>query len=182
MAFIQALEETIKNEYLDLTTAPLTETESGATCTNINLSIAGKKAFFKPTSGDEMFPFFKSREHLKVMCEKILFLEEDREKKVFVLCFELKSNNSGEAIKQMNAARIFAQFIFDTTKRVSHNTIGGCTPEFRGVVFSDMRPPVLKGTTNSRVRVPYIEDTATGLKYYMKKSSQSAFDVAEFCN
>lgn len=181
MSFIQALSECIHSDFIETKTLPLLEESETAICTEVKLSIAGQKAFIKlKDGGDKFFPYFTNKQHLKVLCEKILFLEENNKKVVFVLTFEMKSYSSGEQFKQLHASTQFAKFIFYTVLRVSP-LVANCKPEFRSVIFSLRKPPQPKGTTKSRVRIPYYEDPLTGLKYYIKQAKPIIFDVADFC-
>ena|ERR1035441_1330152 len=120
MAFIQALKRIIKDEWLEPTTFLR---ESGQTkCKWVQLQFKGQRAIFRhphPSgSGNISFEFFKDVTHLKKMCDSIVFLDENANNIVYILCCELKSDNYGVSLAQFKAADLLAKFIFDSAKRL----------------------------------------------------------------
>jgi hypothetical protein len=81
------------------------------------------------------FPFFKRTdiERLQKMNDFILFAEHEEILYVFII--ELKTGSGNGAMSQMEAGKLFAEFIIKTAERICKQKLS-CDIQYRGLIFS----------------------------------------------
>jgi hypothetical protein len=82
----------------------------------------------------DKFPFFNSIEGVKSMADFILFYV--RNGRLFIIICNLKSDGESNSSNQIKAAKIFANFLFETAKRKYEQDFRDVNPEFVPVLYS----------------------------------------------
>lgn len=82
-----------------------------------------------------LFPYFKRVAKLSSICDYIIFAEDNKNKKLFVLLIELKKSRANTLL-QLEAGKIFAQFLVKTVNRVTQMSYN---PQFRLISVIDSR-------------------------------------------
>lgn len=128
------------------------EKQAQAKCRYIKIKLKKSIPYFgfsidkdKESKNDPIYPFFNPQ--CEGICSKndaILFLATSN--KVYVLLIEMKSQNTGNYLKQLKAAKIFVEFVLQRIQLV--NTVNP-EVEFRGLLFSCRRIPN-EGTTKKQ--------------------------------
>lgn len=108
------------------------------------------KALFCKFDTDELdiFPYFnKTVPFLNSMCDYIIFYPY--EKTMFVFLCELKTEKIKNSGKQVEAAKIFAEFVINIAKR--HLNFKSFNIEYRALIFSISKTKKRKFSTNRRL-------------------------------
>lgn len=91
----------------------------------------------------DKFPFLNDISGLKSMADFLLFyVKKDR---LFVVICNLKSCNKGNSADQIEAGKIFANFLVKTAQRKFKNDFGDIKPKFIPVLYSSSS--LYKGTS-----------------------------------
>ena len=92
---------------------------------------------------DDKFPFLNDISGLKSMADFILFyVKKDR---LFVIICNLKSGNKGNSADQVQAGKIFANFLIETGQRMFEQDFAGIKAEFIPILYSSVS--LYKGTS-----------------------------------
>ncbi len=99
---------------------------------------------------DTVFPFFNTKENrikgLRSKNDAILICQ--KESKIYIFLIELKSNNTGNGLKQLQLSRLFIDFIIDRFNAVNSGyKISKEDIEYRGILFSSR---TTKGTSRKK--------------------------------
>ena len=142
MSFIAGLQSMIENRWLDSVKTFIEETDIAATCRRVDFTFNDLHAMFSDNPrGPQpyLFHFFKSIRHLKKFCDSIIFLEEDGNNDVYILCCELKSSTStnpnSDTLMQLRASELFARFLIETFQRINPSIT--INPKFRCILFNN---------------------------------------------
>lgn len=122
------------------------ENDSSCACEWIEISAKSVASFFCFTLDfkdknnlDSVFPFFNTDKEtnisgLRSKNDAILICQVDE--KVYVLLIELKSENTGKYLQQLELSKIFIHFVIDRFNLINKNSqITKENIEFRGVLF-----------------------------------------------
>jgi len=106
-------------------TFKLIETAIEATCKEAKFEAEHEDyVVFKFDETANLFPFYSDVKKAKKMCDYIIFYRKEykNETSVFAVICNLKSGKKDDSSEQIHAGHIFANFIFDTVKRLNPDT------------------------------------------------------------
>lgn len=133
---IGLIESLISEKYKD-GTGILSEIDK-ASNVNMKLNIVNHRLNYLlyklDNSKGELFPYFSDKSGLKKFCDYLLFVEENNYLYLFLI--ELKRGTIS-ATKQLKASNCFAEFLFDTARRIGLEISGNL--EIRKIRISEER-------------------------------------------
>lgn len=121
----------------------------------------------------DKFPFLNDISGVKSMADFLLFYtKKDR---LFVIICNLKSGNKGNSADQIEAGKIFANFIVSTAQRMFQEDFKEIKPEFIPILYSSV--PLFKVPTNPR-KIPQNK-----IRNYISNDSQTdTCDLDAICH
>lgn len=181
---LQRIEEIIFSGYKETVSGnifELKEDNKSAKCTKAKFSKSEDILVYKfdkePKKngikiGDK-FPFLNDISGLKSMADFLLFyVKKDR---LFVIVCNLKSGNKGNSADQIEAGKIFANFLVETAQRNFKDDFGDVKPEFIPVLYSSSS--LYKGTSKSN-KIPQNK-----IRKYLSNDSQTDIcDLDAICH
>jgi hypothetical protein len=73
------------------------------------------------TEKKTIFPYFKKDHGLRKICDYVLFAEAENDMYIFLI--ELKKGTHNSSGKQLEASKIFVQYLIDSAKRVGYGEL-----------------------------------------------------------
>lgn len=158
------INEIIHSDYIHSPPKILTESAKGAKCNKVQLEYSGRILTYKfdaPT-GKNLTPFFNMG-NAGAMSDYLIFCLKGSNIHVFIC--NLKSNNPGNTVDQVQAGFAFAQFLITTAARCI-NKDRNHIPDyvtFKAVHFTTR---AVRGLTNTRLH--RLEQYGNGLKHLQR--------------
>ena len=106
----------------------------------------------------QLFSFFEEGEYQSI-CDYIIFYKKSKGDLFAIIC-NLKSDNIGNNVIQINAGEIFADFIYKTAKRISPDNFTSKKLKIVKVLFSSIRH-YSEGKNNQSGIINYLSNSET---------------------
>jgi|SRR5690554_2860017 len=108
---------------------------------NVDICSSNKENYivYKFDANTNLFPYFTSKKHLKKICDYVVFFEKGND--LYVAICELKKSNNGNnnsiCNHQLEATKLFVNFIINSLKRLNNTLITDENVKYYKLRFCD---------------------------------------------
>jgi hypothetical protein len=176
---INNLKATIEDSFqikCKFNTIEICESQVDSKCKKVEFEVGSKENSFAYTLDirRDVFPFYASINGLKKVNDATLVYKQGAE--FFVLLIEMKSNNTGEYLKQLKSGRNFINFVIETININFGKSYTLKEENIRCVLFDVRRIPTKTGTKRENIKF----ENRNGLNVVNQECNEKYFLVKYF--